>query len=94
MAQPGDGVKTLTPNLGPYDMLAIEYGYRWYPAGNPDVDQVHLEQLLSNYDHPFYRYSEAQDSRDAVDPRALTEDLGDNNIESCGARDNQMDHYR
>ncbi len=82
VAQPGDGVKTLTPNLGPYDMLAIEYGYRWYPAGNPDVDQVHLEQLLSNYDHPFYRYSEAQDSRDAVDPRALTEDLGDNNIES------------
>lgn len=83
VAQPGDGVTKLTPDLGPYDMLAIEYGYRWYPAGNPDTDQKHLEQLLSNYDHPFYRYSEAQDSRDAVDPRALTEDLGDNSIKAA-----------
>ncbi len=30
IAQPGDGVKVLSPHIGPYDMFAIEYGYRWY----------------------------------------------------------------
>lgn len=83
VAQPGDGVKALTPNLGPYDMLAIEYGYRWYPDGNPDTEHPRLEELLSHYaDNPLYRYSEAQGQRDAVDPRALSEDLGDDNIKS------------
>ncbi|MDE6038300.1 MAG: zinc-dependent metalloprotease [Duncaniella sp.] len=84
VAQPGDGVKVLTPNLGPYDMLAIEYGYRWYPENGPDAERPHLEQLLSNYaDNPLYRYSEAQSVRDAVDPRAMSEDLGDNNIKAA-----------
>ncbi len=83
VAQPGDGVKMLTPNLGPYDMFAIEYGYRWYPERDPEAEHKHLEQLLSCYaDNPLYRYSEAQDSREAVDPRALSEDLGDNNIKA------------
>ena len=83
VAQPGDGVKMLTPNLGPYDLFAIEYGYRWYPERDPEAEHKHLEQLLSCYaDNPLYRYSEAQDSREAVDPRALSEDLGDNNIKA------------
>lgn len=83
VAQPGDGVKVLTPHLGPYDMFAIEYGYRWYPECNPETEYKYLEQLLSCYaDNPLYRYSEAQDSRDAVDPRALSEDLGDDNIKA------------
>jgi hypothetical protein len=30
IAQPGDGVKVLFSHIGPYDMFAIEYGYRWY----------------------------------------------------------------
>lgn len=30
IAQPGDGVKVLSPHIGPYDIFAIEYGYRWY----------------------------------------------------------------
>lgn len=84
VAQPGDGVKVLSPNLGPYDMLAIEYGYRWYPEESPEAVHPHLETLLSYYDHPFYQYCEPPSARDQVDPRALTEDLGDNNIKAAG----------
>lgn len=84
VAQPGDGVKVLSPNLGPYDMLAIEYGYRWYPECDPAAENVHLENLLSHYDGlPMYAYSEAQEVRGAIDPRALSEDLGDNNVKAA-----------
>ena len=30
VAQPGDGVTAVSPHIGPYDIFAIEYGYRWY----------------------------------------------------------------
>ncbi len=84
VAQPGDGVKSLTPHIGPYDLLAIEYGYRWYPEQDPNKEHKHLEDLLSCYaGNPLYRYSEAQTGRDAVDPRALSEDLGDDNIKAA-----------
>lgn len=82
VAQPGDGVKVLSPNLGPYDMLAIEYGYRWYGKDTPEEEYAMLQQLLSNYDTPMYAYSESQDSREANDPRAQSEDLGDNSVKS------------
>ena len=38
VAQPGDGVETLSPHIGPYDRLAIEYGYRWYGKPTPEED--------------------------------------------------------
>lgn len=82
VAQPGDGVKVLSPNLGPYDMLAIEYGYRWYGKDTPEEEYTMLQQLLSHYDTPMYAYSESQDSREGIDPRAQSEDLGDNSIKS------------
>ena len=84
VAQPGDGVTELYPNIGPYDLLAIEYGYRWY-GGNesPEAEKDRLYALLDAHRGPLYRYSEAQSSRDAVDPRALSEDLGDDAIKSA-----------
>lgn len=83
VAQPGDGVKVLTPNLGPYDLMAIEYGYRWYPYGSAEAEYPQLMKFLDRHDSPIYRYCEAQGQRDAVDPRALTEDLGDDNIKAA-----------
>lgn len=83
VAQPGDGVKVLSPHIGPYDRLAIEYGYRWYGKDNPDDEYDLLQELLDNHDTPMYRYSEAQDSREAIDPRALSEDLGDDPVKSA-----------
>ena len=81
IAQPGDGVEVLSPNIGPYDLMAIEWGYRWYPAGTDERRQ--LEAFLTGHNGREYRYSEAQSLRNAVDPRALGEDLGDDPIKSA-----------
>lgn len=78
IAQPGDGVRHFSPEIGPYDLFAIEYGYRWYP--DKASEEKGLRKLLSHHTGKEYLYSEAQDSRAAVDPRAQTEDLSDNPI--------------
>lgn len=83
VAQPGDGVKTLSPHIGPYDRMAIEYGYRWYGKDNVYDDYAELQKFLEGYSAPLYRYCEAQDSRDALDPRGLSEDLGDDAMKSA-----------
>lgn len=80
VAQPGDGVTKLSPHLGAYDLFAIEYGYRWYPEGTNEAEA--LQSLLARHKGRLYKYSEAQDVRDAVDPRAQNEDLGDDAIRS------------
>ncbi|NCC09458.1 MAG: DUF5117 domain-containing protein [Bacteroidia bacterium] len=82
VAQPGDGVTALSPHIGPYDIFAIEYGYRWYGKESAEAEKEPLQAFLDRHTDRLYKYSEAQDSRDAVDPRALSEDLGDDNIRS------------
>ena len=82
IAQPGDGVKVLSPHIGPYDMFAIEYGYRWYGKNTPEEEKDILFDFLSKHTDRLYKYSEAQDVRDAVDPRAQNEDLGDDPVRS------------
>lgn len=83
VAQPGDGVKVLSPHIGPYDRMAIQYGYRWYGKDTPEEDYRECNNTIAPYTGDLYRYSEAQDSRDAVDPRALSEDLGDDAVKSA-----------
>lgn len=83
VAQPGDGVKTLSPHIGPYDRLAIEYGYRWFGEEDSEKDYEKLQELLDNHDTALFRFSEAQDTREAIDPRALSEDLGDHAVKSA-----------
>ena len=82
VAQPGDGVKVLSPHIGPYDIFAIEYGYRWYGKETPEAEQEDLAEFMSRHTSRLYKYSEAQDVRDAIDPRAQIEDLGDDAIRS------------
>ena len=81
VAQPGDSVKVMSPNIGAYDFLAIEWGYRWFPQGTDE--EKALSDVLAKYQGKEYRYSEAQSQRSAVDPRALSEDLGDDPIKSA-----------
>lgn len=81
VAQPGDGVKVMSPNIGPYDLMAIEWGYRWYPAGT-DEEKV-LAEFIAKHKGIEYRYSETQSQRSAIDPRALSEDLGDDPVKSA-----------
>lgn len=82
VAQPGDNVTVMSPNIGPYDLLAIEYGYRWFGKDNPEDEVADLQELLSNYTGNLYIYSEAQDMREGIDPRAQSEDLGDNSMKA------------
>ena len=81
IAQPGDGVTTLSPHIGPYDLMAIEWGYRWYPT--EAEAKKPLAELLMKHTGKEYRYSETQNYRTAIDPRALSEDLGDNSVKSA-----------
>ena len=82
VAQPGDGVKVFSPHIGIYDVMAIEYGYRWYGKEDPKEDYAILQDFLKGYTDRLYQYSESQDARGAVDPRAQNEDLGDDAVKS------------
>ena len=81
VAQPGDGVKMMSPNIGPYDLLAIEWGYRWYPDEKQAKTALH--ELLRQHQGPLYRFSEGQPPRTAIDPRTLSEDIGDDAMKSA-----------
>ena len=80
-AQPGDGVRVMSPHIGAYDRMVIEWGNRWYPAGTDERKK--LDDFLRAHSSREYRYSEAQQQRTAIDPRALSEDLGDDAVKSA-----------
>lgn len=84
VAQPGDGTPYVSPHIGPYDLFAIEWGYRWYP--DKETEEKQLRALLDSHKSILYKYGEEQTAREAVDPRSLSEDLGDNAMKSatCG----------
>ena len=81
VAQPEDRVPCVSPHIGPYDLLAIEWGYRWFP--NKETEKEALQKLLDEHTEKVYKYGEEQSMREAVDPRSLSEDLGDNAIHSA-----------
>lgn len=79
VTQPGDGVQDITPIIGLYDKYAIAWAYRWYPTDTPWEDIKKLRSEIEKYQHDSrYWYGEQQDSKNVVDPRAQSEDLGDN----------------
>lgn len=104
IAQPGDGVKVLSPHVGVYDMFAIEYGYRWYGKSTPDEEKELLYDFLSKHTGRLYKYSEAQDVRDAVGPTCAERGLkrrpgtlfpvGYCEFKAHCSPDYQVDYYR
>ena len=79
VAQPEDNIsqKGLFPRIGDYDKWAIEWGYRWYPElTTPDKEVPVLNKLTSAKlkDKRLWFGTES----DNDDPRAQSEDLGDN----------------
>lgn len=79
VAQPEDGVKTITPVIGLYDKYAIGWAYRWYDVSSPFQELATLRREIEQHqDDPHYWYGEQQDGRNVVDPRSQSEDLGDN----------------
>ena len=81
VAQPGDGVTILSPHIGPYDLMAIEWGYRWFPS--EAEAKPALAAFLQRHQGAEYKYSETLGFRNAIDPRAMSEDLGDDPVKSA-----------
>ncbi|MEO0470798.1 MAG: zinc-dependent metalloprotease, partial [Bacteroidota bacterium] len=78
VAQPEDGEVSLMPNIGPYDMWSIQWGYTYFPgvetseAAKEKLD-VWVKERAGN---PIYRFGRQQGN--PIDPSSQTEDLGDN----------------
>ena len=84
VAQPGDGLapKDFIRRLGPFDEFVIEWGYRVLPqAATPADERPILERMLRNSTGMFaYRY--LPQNLVGTDPRAQTEDLGDDPVKA------------
>lgn len=78
IAQPGDGVERFVRKIGPYDKYAVEWGYRRWPKLADSAVEERLNRMIrAHADDPMYRFGGS-----ANDPRAQTEDLGDDPVEA------------
>lgn len=83
VAQPEDHVKSITPEIGEYDKFAIAWAYRYYPEQDAHKELPILRKLVAEaYKNPHCHYLPQQDMRTAVDPRAQSEDLGDDAVKA------------
>ena len=82
VAQPGDSA-CLMQGIGPYDFYAIDWGYRRIPgAASPDAERPLLDSLARLQDaNPYFRWI---GDGDPVDPRIITEALGDDPVKASG----------
>jgi hypothetical protein len=82
VAQPGDSA-CLMQGIGPYDFFAIDWGYRRIPtAPSPDAERPLLDSLARMQDaNPYDRWI---GDGEPVDPRIITEALGDDPVKASG----------
>lgn len=81
VAQPQDGLSIITPSIGPYDIFAIEWAYRWYP--NKIEEKLGLSKIINRAkNNPLLFYGEQQSSSNVIDPRSQSEDLGDDAVKA------------
>lgn len=86
VAQPGDmerGVKLTPPDLGVYDIYAINWGYRLIKdAKTPEAEKPTLDQWIEEkVADPMYEFG-AQQLFSIIDPTCLTEDLGNDHLKA------------
>ncbi|MAJ89485.1 MAG: zinc-dependent metalloprotease, partial [Acidimicrobiaceae bacterium] len=82
VAQPGDGDVSLMPDIGPYDIHAVRWGYRPIPSVEKAEDEKPIldQWIRDKEDDPMYRFGRQQFG--VVDPSSQTEDLGDDAIKA------------
>ena len=82
VAQPGDSA-CLMQGIGPYDYFAISWGYRRVPkASSPDAERPTLDSLARLQDgNPYFRWI---GDGEPIDPRIVTEALGDDPVKASG----------
>ena len=73
VAQPGDNAR-LIPMIGPYDMFAVEWGYKpIFGAKTPDDEKKELGKIAARQEtEPYLRFGVS----DPNDPTVQTEDMG------------------
>lgn len=86
VAQPGDmerGVKLTPPDLGVYDIYAINWGYRLIKdAKTPEAEKPTLDRWIEEKAaDPMYEFG-AQQLFSIIDPTCLTEDLGNDHLKA------------
>jgi len=77
IAQPGDSVTHLYPQIGEYDLWAIKWGYTWFPGNKtPKQEKETLDVWTKERaGNPLYYFGR---QGTMLDPRLQNEDLGDN----------------
>ncbi|PIB36005.1 metalloprotease [Reichenbachiella sp. 5M10] len=81
VAQPGDHVTEITPEIGIYDKYAIHWGYRWLGLSDPHDETAQLNDWIRAHENdPLYFYGPQQP--DIIDPRSQSEDLGDDAVKA------------
>jgi hypothetical protein len=84
VTQPGDGVTRLIPMIGPYDLFAINWGYRPIPqADSPKAEEVTLNEWAAAVQENYWLEFGGEDLIATVDPTVLTENVGADRIESA-----------
>jgi hypothetical protein len=73
--------------LGPYDLWAIEYGYKPLPGGSPEGERKELEKIAGRSGEPELAYATDEDTEwGDPDPLSNRFDLGSDPIEFARAR--------
>ncbi len=82
IAQPGDKITKWYNDIGVYDKHAINWGYRWFPNVKKAEDEKSIldKLILTRANDPKYWFG--RQTFNAIDPRAQTEDLGDDAIKA------------
>lgn len=78
VAQPGDEGVRYIRMMGPYDLYAINWGYRYLPELGTQEEKKVLDQWISEKaGDPIYEFGEGYDG---VDPQSQRESLGDDQV--------------
>ena len=79
IAQPGDTGIRFIRKIGPYDLYAINFGYRSLPrAATPEAERTTLDRWIrEKAGDPVYRFGGL-----FIDPGTQTEDLGDDPVKA------------
>jgi hypothetical protein len=73
--------------LGPYDLWAIEYGYKPLTGGSPEAEMPELEKIAARSGEPALAYATDEDTEYAdPDPLANRFDLGKDPLEFARSR--------
>lgn len=81
VAQPGDENIRFIRQIGPYDLYAIEWGYRYIPGvDRPEDEKPTLNSWIKAHaGDPVYMFGSG---RGGIDPTAQTEGVGDDNMQA------------